>query len=32
MKLLWQILYAIGLFFIAVNEQMFKNNLAIWSH
>ena len=32
MKLLWQILNAIGLIFIAVNEQILKNNLAIWSH
>ena len=31
-KLLWEILHADGLIFIAVNEQILKNNLAIWSH
>ena len=32
MKLLWQILYAVGLIFIAVYEQILKNNVDIWSH
>ena len=32
MQLLWQNLYAIGLIFFAVNEQIQKNNLIIWSH
>ena len=29
---LWQILNAMGQIFIDVNGQIFKNNLAIWSH
>ena len=32
LNLLWQSLKAIGQFFIVVNSQILKNDLAIWSH
>ena len=32
LNLLWQILYTFWKIFIDVNDQMLKNNLAIWSH